>query len=66
MSQMSQKDNRSCYFMESSSMDFQKVNYKNVKKNNHFITGIPISMVTDILKFYEVLFCTYCNGLFCL
>ena len=22
--------------------------------------------VTDILKFYEVLFCTYCKGLFCL
>ena len=22
--------------------------------------------VTDILKFYEVLFCSYCKGLFCL
>ena len=36
MSQMSQKDSRSCYFMGRSSMDFQKVNYKNVKKKQSF------------------------------
>ena len=48
-------------------MDFQKVIYENVeKKNIHFIANISIYTVTDILKFYEVLFCTYCQGLFCL
>ena len=25
-----------------------------------------LNIVTDILKFYEVLFCTYCKGLLCL
>ena len=48
-------------------MDFWKVIYENVEtKKVHFITNISIYMVTDILKFYEVLFCTYCKGLFCL
>ena len=48
-------------------MDFWKVISENVeKKNIHFITNISIYTVTDILKFYEVLFCTYCKGLFCL
>ena len=44
--------------MENTSMDFWKVIYENVEKN-------PI-WVKDILKFYEVLFCTYCKSLFCL
>ena len=51
-------------------MDYQKLNYKmskkKTKKKNNFITSILISVVTDILKFYEILFCTYYNGLFCL
>ena len=34
-------------------MGFWKVIYKNVKKKNR--------QVTDILKFYEVLFCTNCT-----
>ena len=49
-------------------MDFWKVIYENVGKRKTFTSQqtylyIP---VTDILKFYEVLFCTYCKGLFCL
>ena len=55
-------------------MDFWKVIYENVKKpqktqkqNINFTRNISIYMwVTDILKFYEVLFCTYYKGLFCL
>ena len=48
-------------------MDFRKVIDENVeKKNSHLITNISIYTVTGILKFYEVLFCTYCKGLFCL
>ena len=49
-------------------MDFRKVIYENVqiKKKKHFITNKRIYMVTDILKFDDVLFCTYCQGLFCL
>ena len=53
-------------------MSFRKVIYENVKKKNiHFKTNISIYYiiivrVTDILKFYEVLFCTFCKGLLCL
>ena len=36
------------------------------KKKINFITDISIYMVSDILKIYEVLFCTYSKGLFCL
>ena len=49
-------------------MDFQKVIYENVEKKKTFIskqTYLEI-WVTDILKFYEVLFCTYFKGLLCL
>ena len=47
-------------------MDFWKVIYENVKKKP-FISQHTHQyvLVTDILKFYEVLFCTYCKGLFC-
>ena len=47
-------------------MDFQKVICENFKKTIHFTINILIytGWVTDILKFYEVLFCTYCEGLF--
>ena len=45
-------------------MDFRKVIDENVEKNIHFITNISLHKVTGILKFYEVLFCTYCKGLF--
>ena len=39
---------------------------KRRKNNIHFTTNISIYIrVTDILKFYEVLFCTYFKGLFC-
>ena len=49
-------------------MDFQKVICENFKKTIHFTINILIytGWVTDILKFYEVLFCTYCEGLLCL
>ena len=48
-------------------MNFQKVIYQNVKKNFFFQNKHTyIYGVTDILKFYEVLFFTYCIGLFCL
>ena len=48
-------------------MDFQKVIYKNVAKKT-FISKQTYMYIraTEILRFYEVLFCTYCNGLFCL
>ena len=35
-------------------------------KRRNKITNISVYTVTDILKFYEVLFCTYVKGLFCL
>ena len=37
-------------------MDFRKVIHENVEKK----------YFTNIFKFYEVLFCTYCKGLLCL
>ena len=41
--------------------------YEKFKKKHSFHNKyIYIHTVTDILKFYEVLFCTYCKGLFCL
>ena len=46
-------------------MDFQKVIYENVRKKKTFILQ-QTYQVTDILKFNEVLFCTYCKGLLCL
>ena len=48
-------------------MDFWKVIYENIKKNP-FISQHTHQyvLVTDILKFYEVLFCTYCKGFFVL
>ena len=48
-------------------MDFQKVIYKNVAKKT-FISEQTYMYIraTEILGFYEVLFCTYCKGLFCL
>ena len=47
-------------------MYFQKVIYENVEKNFLFHNKHLHIRVTDILKFYEVVFCTYCKGLFCL
>ena len=35
-----------------------------LKKNIHFTTNISVYTITDILKFYGNLFCTYCNS-FC-
>ena len=46
-------------------MDFLKVIYGNVEKKIHLITYLYLR-VADFLKFYEVLLCTYCRGLFCL
>ena len=47
-------------------MDFWYVIYETLRKKNiHFTTDLYIQ-VTDILKFYEVFFGTYCKGLFCL
>ena len=40
--------------------------WEHQKKKINFITDISIYMVSDILKIYEVLFCTYSKGLFCL
>ena len=42
-------------------MDSWKMIYENVEKNISQQTYLYIR-VTDILKFYEVLFCTYCKG----
>ena len=47
-------------------MDFRKVIYENVEKTFISQQTFLSIRVTGILKFYEVLFCTYCKGLFCL
>ena len=48
-------------------MDFWKVIYENVEKNPFISQQTYLYIwVKDILKFYEVLFCTYCKSLFCL
>ena len=47
-------------------MDFLKVIYGNVEKKNSFNNKHLYLRVADFLKFYEVLLCTYCRGLFCL
>ena len=61
--------------MENTSIGFQKKIRRKVKKpnkkNNNKKTLISqqtylFMWVTDILKFYEVLFCSYCKDLFCL
>ena len=44
---------------------YQNVKKKKKKKKNSKQTYLYLR-VTDILKFYEVLFFTYCVGLFCL
>ena len=46
-------------------MDFWKVIYENVKKKKSFHNKHRLKLQTDILKFFEALFCTYCKGLFC-
>ena len=48
-------------------MDSQKVIYKNAEKSPFISQQTYLyTRVTNILKFYAVLFCTYCKGLFCL
>ena len=37
--------------------------YEKLEKKNHFNAKYLYIRVTDILKFYEVLFYTYCKGL---
>ena len=57
-----------CYFTENTFGDFQKLILKTSKKKKKTIsqqTYLYIQVI-DILKFYAVLFCTYCKGLFCL
>ena len=53
--------------LQDTMMDIWKVIYKNAE-NKKFISqqSYLYIQVTDILKFYEVLFCTYCKDLFCL
>ena len=51
-----------CYFTENTSMDFRKVIHENVEKKAFISEQTDL----DILKFKEVLFCTYCKGVFCL
>ena len=48
-----------CYFAEKTFMDCWKVIYENIEKKNSQQTYLYIP-VTDHLKFYEVLICTYC------
>ena len=45
-------------------MDSQKVIYENIEKKIFISQQTSIKRVTDILKFYDVFFCTYCKGLF--
>ena len=43
-------------------MGFQKLIYENVEKKPHLFHNKHLYIrVTDIFKFYEVLFCTYCK-----
>ena len=53
-----------CTRLREQHVDFWKVIYENVEKKFH--KHIYIIWVAEILKFYEVLFCTYRKGLFCL
>ena len=46
------------------SMDFQKLIYENVEKKNILQQACLYIWVTDILNCYEILFCTYCKGMF--
>ena len=49
-------------------MDFLEMIYENNVEKKTFISQQTYLYlrVADILNFYEVLFCTYCKGLFCL
>ena len=48
-------------------MDSQKVIYENIEKKTFILQQTYVYIgVTEILTFYEVLFCTYCKGLLCL
>ena len=47
-------------------MDFQNVIYENIEKKKNSQQTYVYMWVTEILKFHEVLLCTYCKGLFCL
>ena len=51
--------------MANTSVDFQKVIYENVEETKTFISQQKYKYiwVTNILKFHEVLFFTYCKGL---
>ena len=54
-----------CMHLKEQYVDFWKVIYKNIEKKHSFHNKhIYIIQVTDTLSFYEVLFCTYCKGLF--
>ena len=55
-----------CYFMESISMDFGKVIYENIEKKHSFHNKTHLYLWSDILKFYEVLFCAYYKQPLCL
>ena len=58
-----------CYFMENTFGDVQKLILKTSKKKKKKTISQQTYLyiqVIDILKFYAVLFCTYCKGLFCL
>ena len=48
------------------STDFWKTIYENFEKKNIAQQTYLYIWVTDILKFCEVLFSTYCKGSFCL
>ena len=50
--------------MEDTYMDFHKVIYGMSKKPSISQKTYLYVHVTDILKFYEVLFCMYCRSLF--
>ena len=53
--------------MENTSIKFLKVIYENAEKKTFISQQAYLYLwVTEILKFSEVLFCTYCKGLFCL
>ena len=62
------KYNRSIVILwRTTSMDFQKVIYENVEKRAFISQQTYLyRVITDILKFYEVLFTTSFKGVFCL
>ena len=63
-SQTSQKCNRSIVILQRTILWIFRKWFMKTWRKKKIITNTSIYTITAILKFYEVLFCTYCKGLF--